>query len=253
MALTEDAVERIKQMIIDGKLKPGDRLPKEQELADALGLSRGSLREAVRALTVMRVLATRQGDGTYVTSLSPSLLISATNFIVDFHDGATLLDFMQVRRILEAEATALAARNVTPELIDELTSLVDEAESLASADPVDHGRMLANDQRFHALITEASGNSVLAAVSGSMSGATVRARTWRGLTEIDAAGRTVREHREILEALRLKDPERARLRAAVHVCTVEDWLRGNLAELSTVDESTLEAPVPTADAGESNE
>lgn len=250
MALTEDAVERIKQMIIEGKLKPGDRLPKEQELADELGLSRGSLREAVRALTVMRVLTTRQGDGTYVTSLSPAMLISATNFIVDFHDGAALLDFLQVRRVLEAEATALAARNVTPELIAELTGLVDEAEELASDYPVDHERMLANDQRFHALITEASGNTVLAAVAGSMSGATVRARTWRGLTEADAAGRTVREHREILEALRLEDPERARLRAAVHVCTVEDWLRANLAGLATDDESKVAASASAAAAGE---
>ena len=74
VSLTDDAIERIKQMIIDGELKPGDRLPKEQELADRLGLSRGSLREAVRALTVVRVLDTRQGDGTYVTSLSPSML-----------------------------------------------------------------------------------------------------------------------------------------------------------------------------------
>jgi GntR family transcriptional repressor for pyruvate dehydrogenase complex len=233
MALTDDAVERIKQMIIDGRLRPGDRLPKEQELAEELGLSRGSLREAVRALTIMRVLTTRQGDGTYVTSLSPSMLISATNFIVDFQDGATLLDFLHVRRLLEAEASALAARHLTPEALDELTELVDEAEVLASADAVDHERMLANDQAFHAMIIETGGNPVLAAVAASMSGATVRARTWRGLTEDEAAERTVREHREIVEALRMRDPERARLRAAAHVCTVEDWLRANLAELSS--------------------
>lgn len=230
MSLTDDAIESIKQMIIDGRLSPGDRLPKEQELAESLGLSRGSLREAVRALTVMRVLATRQGDGTYVTSLSPSILIGATNFIVDFHGGSNLLDFFHVRRVLEAEAAAIAARRLTDEQLAELSELVVEAEQLASASRVDHERMLTNDQRFHALITEAAGNPVLAAVAESMSGATVRARTWRGLTETDAPARTVREHRALVEALRQRDPARARLRAAVHVCSVEDWLRRNLKD-----------------------
>lgn len=232
MSLTDDAIDRIKQMIIDGHLKPGDRLPKEQELADSLGLSRGSLREAVRALTVTRVLTTRQGDGTYVTSLSPSELIGATSFIVDFHNGTSLLDFFHVRRVLEAEAAAHAARRLTDEQLEELQHLVDEAQRLASADSVDYELMLTNDQIFHGLITEAAGNPVLAAVAESMSGATVRARTWRGLTEDDAAAGTVREHREILEALRQRDPERARLRAAVHVCSVEDWLRRNLKKLA---------------------
>ena len=232
MALTDDAIDRIKQMIIDGRLKPGDRLPKEQELAETLGLSRGSLREAVRALTVMRVLTTRQGDGTYVTSLSPSMLINATSFIVDFHNDATLLHFFHVRRVLEAEAASKAALRLTPRELTELGGLVAAAEGLASAAEVDHDEMLSNDQRFHAIITEAGGNPVLAAIAESMSGATIRARTWRGLTEDDAAVRTVREHREILEALRMQDPERARLRAAVHVCGVEDWLRTNLADRS---------------------
>jgi GntR family transcriptional repressor for pyruvate dehydrogenase complex len=242
MSLTDDAIESIKQMIIDGRLNPGDRLPKEQELAESLGLSRGSLREAVRALTVMRVLTTRQGDGTYVTSLSPSMLIGATSFIVDFHGGSNLLDFFHVRRVLEAEAAAIAARRLTAEQLDELSALVAEAERLASASPVDHEQMLNNDQRFHAIITEAGGNPVLAAIAESMSGATVRARTWRGLTEDDAAARTVREHGELLEALRQHDPERARLRAAVHVCSVEDWLRRNLQEL----EAEADGPAPAS-------
>ncbi len=242
MSLTDDAIESIKQMIIDGRLNPGDRLPKEQELAESLGLSRGSLREAVRALTAMRVLVTRQGDGTYVTSLSPSILIGVTNFIVDFHGGASLLDFFHVRRILEAEAAARSSLRLTGEQLKELGDLVDEAEQLASASQVDHEQMIKNDQQFHALITRAGGNPVLAAIAESMSGATVRARTWRGITEDEAAARTVREHRELLEALQQRDPERARLRAAVHVCAVEDWLRRHLEEVpAETDDSSVAA------------
>jgi GntR family transcriptional repressor for pyruvate dehydrogenase complex len=64
MALADEAIDKIKKMIISGELRPGDRLPKEADLADRLGLSRNSLREAVKALSMIRVLDVRQGDGT---------------------------------------------------------------------------------------------------------------------------------------------------------------------------------------------
>ena len=228
MSLTDDAIERIKQMIIDGTLGPGDRLPREQDLALSLGLSRGSLREAVRALTVMRVLDTRQGDGTYVTTLSPAILIDVMSFIVDFHRDEMLLHFFHVRRVLEAEAAGAAAGLITDADLKELQQLLGEAEDIADEEVIDHERMLANDQRFHGLITRAGGNPVLAAVVESMSGETTRARIWRGLADENAVSRTLQEHRDIYYALRDHDGDRARLRAAVHVCGVEDWLRANL-------------------------
>jgi DNA-binding FadR family transcriptional regulator len=85
MAITDEAIERIKEMIVSGQLRPGDRLPKEADLANRLGLSRNSLREAVRALSLVRVLDVRQGDGTYVTSLRAELLLDAVSFLADFH------------------------------------------------------------------------------------------------------------------------------------------------------------------------
>ncbi|BEP14051.1 FadR/GntR family transcriptional regulator [Acidothermaceae bacterium B102] len=240
MSLTDDAVERIKAMIISGELRPGERLPREQELAASLGLSRGSLREAVRALSVLRVLETRQGDGTFVTSLSPAVLIDAMSFIVDFHRDETVLHFFHVRRVLEAEAAAAAARHVSSDQLARLAGLLKVAAELAARKPVDHHAMLANDQLFHGLITEAGGNPVLAAVVESMSGQTTRARIWRGLADEDASVRTVEEHRAIYEALLDGDSDRARLRAAVHVCGVEDWLRLHLAEVSDGVAGTLE-------------
>ena len=77
MALTDQAIAKIKDLIVTGEFAPGARLPKEQELAEQLGLSRNSLREAVRALTLVGVLEPRQGDGTYVTSLSPTSCLPA--------------------------------------------------------------------------------------------------------------------------------------------------------------------------------
>jgi len=67
------------------ELRPGEKLPREADLAAELGLSRNSLREAVKALTLINVLDVRQGDGTYATSLAPSLLLETLSFVVDFH------------------------------------------------------------------------------------------------------------------------------------------------------------------------
>src|SRR3954451_478597 len=111
-------------MIVAGDLQPGDRLPREADLAERLGLSRKSLREAVRALSLIRVLDVRQGDGTYVTSLAPQLLLDALSFIVDFHRDDTVLQFLEVRRILEPAATALAAQRMTDPDIEALRKVL---------------------------------------------------------------------------------------------------------------------------------
>ena len=109
MAVTDDAILRVKDMIVSGELMPGDRLPREADLAERLGLSRSSLREAVKALSLVRVLDVRQGDGTYVTSLEPEILLETIGFVADFHQDRTLLHVLEVRRMLESAATALAA------------------------------------------------------------------------------------------------------------------------------------------------
>ena len=228
MAVTDEAILRIKEMIVSGQLRPGDRLPPEKDLSEELGLSRNSLREAVKALELIRVLDVRRGDGTYVTSLSPELLLDTMSFVVDLHHDGTVMQFLEVRRLLEPEAAALAAGSIDDSALAELGELLAEGEQLARAAEVDHERMVRNDVAFHGLIGRACGNPVLATVVASMSGATTRARVWRGITQENAASRTVAEHRAIYTALSNRDPNRSRLYAAVHVAGVEDWLRAVL-------------------------
>ena len=109
MGVTDAAILRIRDMIVSGELTPGMRLPPEKEFAERLGLSRNSMREAVKALEVIRVLDVRQGDGTYVTSLEPRLLLEALSFVADLHGDESILEVFQVRRILEKEVFAMAA------------------------------------------------------------------------------------------------------------------------------------------------
>lgn len=223
MAVTDEAIEKIKGMIVSGALRPGDRLPKESELAAGLGLSRNSLREAVRALSLIRILDVRQGDGTYVTSLDPQLLLEALSFVVDFHRDDTVLELLAVRRILEPAATAMAAPRISEQQLDALTAQLD---SLGEAPSVED--LVAADLEFHRGIVRSSGNSVLCSLLDGLSGPTTRARLWRGLTQEDALGRTLREHRAILDALRDRDAEAARSWATVHIASVEQWLRSTL-------------------------
>lgn len=223
MAVTDEAIEKIKGMIVSGALRPGDRLPKESELATELGLSRNSLREAVRALSLIRILDVRQGDGTYVTSLDPQLLLEAMSFVVDFHRDDTVLEFLAVRRILEPAATAMAGLRIAE---DELDALESQLEALGAEPSVEE--LVTADLEFHRRIVAASGNSVLCSLLDGLSGPTTRARVWRGLTQEDAVSRTLHEHRQILAALRSRDTEAARSWSTVHIASVEQWLRSTL-------------------------
>src|SRR3954469_23320277 len=144
MALTDEAILRIKEMIVSGQLKPGDRLPREPDLADQLGLSRNSLREAVRALALVNILDVRQGDGTYVTSLDPDLLLDALTFVVDFHRDDSVLEFLRVRRILEPAAASMAALRMEDHDIEVLRKIVNS--SFPDSSPED---LLAMDIEFH--------------------------------------------------------------------------------------------------------
>jgi GntR family transcriptional repressor for pyruvate dehydrogenase complex len=221
VAVTDEAIEKIKGMIVTGALRPGDRLPKEADLASELGLSRNSLREAVKALSLINILDVRQGDGTYVTSLEPPLLLEALNFIVDFHQDNTVLEFLAVRRILEPAAAAMAATRVSEQEIESLRELID---GLGDAPDIDIDKLVANDLEFHRRISAASGNSVLCSLLDTLSAPTARARVWRGLTQEGAAVRTIAEHKAILDALAARDPEAARSWATVHIASVEQWL-----------------------------
>ena len=229
MPVTDQAIDKIKAMIVSGELLPGSRLPKEADLAERLGLSRSSLREAVKALSLIRVLDVRQGDGTYVTSLEPHLLLEALGFVVEFHQNDTVLDFLELRRILEPAATAMAARVMSDADIEDLRRIFDRLGDDPTLD-----ELIANDLEFHQRIAAGSGNAVLCSLIEGLSGPTTRARIWRGVTEEGAVERTRLQHGAILDAIATRRPDHAAAWAMVHVAGVEDWLRETLGSAESV-------------------
>ncbi|MGW0886182.1 FadR/GntR family transcriptional regulator [Streptomyces sp. NPDC002671] len=227
--VTDEAIDKIKAMIVSGELSPGSRLPKEADLAARLGLSRNSLREAVKALSLIRVLDVRQGDGTYVTSLEPNLLLDTLGFVVDFHRDDTVLEFLEVRRVLEPTAAAMAARVMSDEAVEELRAVLDRLSDDATLD-----ELIANDLEFHQLIAKGSGNSVLCSLIEGLSGPTTRARVWRGVTEEGAVERTRQQHQAILDAIAARRPDVAHAWTTAHIAGVEDWLREMLGSGSVL-------------------
>ncbi|MDI3420055.1 FadR/GntR family transcriptional regulator [Streptomyces luteolus] len=223
--VTQRAIEQIKAMIGEGLLEPGQRLPTERDLAAQLGISRSSMREAIRALTVLGVLEARHGSGIYVTRLEAGDLLETFGVVADLSRGPRLVELLEVRRVLESTATALAAARITD---DQLAVVEGHLAAMEATD--DPEEILAHDLAFHREIAAAAGNETMAAILEGLSSRTFRARVWRGYEQEDAFPRTRREHARIYGALASRDPEAARAAAAAHVGEVEQWLRGQVGE-----------------------
>ena len=221
---TETAIARIRDLIVAGELAPGSRLPPEHELAAQLGLSRNTAREAVRALVTARVLDVRRGDGTYVTSLSPGLLLEGIGSAVELMRDDGALEVLEVRRYLEPAATALAAGRIDQ---DDLRALAASIQRMREA--ADDEQFVAHDAEFHARVAEASGNGTLASLLAGLSSRTMRVRVLRAMSDAEALRRTIDQHEGIYAALAAGDPNLAQAMAVQHVITTEAWLRRLLA------------------------
>jgi GntR family transcriptional repressor for pyruvate dehydrogenase complex len=224
-SVTQEAIEKIRERIASGQWGPGARLPREADLAAQLGLSRSSLREAVRALSLVRVLEVRQGDGTYVSSLEPDLLLGeTTRFATDLLRGQTVVELFEVRRLLEPGAAALAAQRMGDEGGAELKRELDRM--FAAGDHVEE--LVEADAAFHDVIARAAGNAVLRSLLQSLSTKTVRARVWHGAADRQALDTTRAEHVRIYDAIVARDPDLARAATMLHIESTEQWLRRHL-------------------------
>lgn len=224
MSVTDDAIAMIRELITSGRLQPGDLIPPEQELAALLGISRSSLREAVKALSQAKVLHVRRGDGTYVSSLEPRLLLSGMAFAIELMQEQGLAEIFEVRRLLEPAATALAARRISDAQVDVLRGSL--AEMKKAQDPED---LVMRDMDFHAHIAEASGNASLCSILDAISTRSLRARVWRATT-VGLKSMTLSQHGTILDALGERDASLAHSAAVIHVTQSERWLRDYLRQ-----------------------
>ncbi|WP_314428177.1 FCD domain-containing protein [uncultured Microbacterium sp.] len=220
MSALDTALHGLRSLIADGALRPGDRLPSEGELCERLGVSRGSLREAIRMLAALGVLETRHGSGSYVGELRAADLIGSLSLTVGLLPMAGVLELTELRRVLEPHAAALAAARIDAATVDSLAQILDEIE--ASDDLEVHSQL---DHAFHMTISRIAGNDALTSLIDVLRS---RSRAYRIPDADDAAELKLHSdagHRAILRGLAAADPVAASAAASAHVAQTEYWVR----------------------------
>lgn len=209
--LYERVVDRLRAHVEQAGLKPGDRLPSERQLAEALGVSRNSVRQATVALEVQGLVEVRHGGGTYlrVASLQPESL----DRVVDRR--RRLPDILDAREALETKIAALAAGRRTPE---DLAAL-DEAVALMAGRLQDVRE--SDDEAFHRALTRAAHAPILAQMMAELADEFAISRR-EALRQPSRPARLLDEHRAIAAAVRDGDPAAAGAAMEAHLATVRD-------------------------------
>ncbi|MCB2117299.1 MAG: FCD domain-containing protein [Rhodobacteraceae bacterium] len=215
--LSQSVVRQIERLILQGILRPGERLPSERELADRFGVSRPSLREAVAELQEAGLLTTRAGAGIFVAEVLGSAFSPSLVRLLARHDEA-VLDYLSFRRDLEGLAAARAARlgsDTDLQVVDAIFAKMEAAHR--KRDPGDEARL---DAEFHMAIIEASHNVIMLHMLRSMFDLLQqgvfynRQMIFRQRLTRDAL---LDQHRAIRDALMARDPEAARRAVEDHL------------------------------------
>jgi len=206
----EIIIHQIKSQIKKGILKPGEKLPSERELADQLGVSRASVREAIQALAFSGYLEVIQGKGTYILEMATQY-DKIVNFFSEFSNYS--LDYlMEARIMLEGEFARLAALNASQEEIDVIERVFNEIASSK-----DLNTFFVKDLEFHLTIAKATHNPImngLMKIIGEM-----LYKETRKIIEIskDTRENTIETTRELVQAIKKRNAEQARELMSKHI------------------------------------
>lgn len=222
-ALSEDIVSRLLALLKERKLQPGERLPPERDLAERLQVSRPSLREALRALSIMHVVEIRQGSGTYISALEPKRLVEHLDFVFALADS-TYLSLFEARKVVEVGICALAAERITAEELTRLEGCLEKA----LLGLTDANLYLQADVELHEIITEAASSPILSRIMASISQLS-RASRQRTAVLPGIAQQVIADHRAIVDALKRHDPDAARSAMYQHLTHVEERFLADLA------------------------
>jgi GntR family transcriptional repressor for pyruvate dehydrogenase complex len=217
--VSEEIANQIKQLILDGKLKPGDRLPPERELIKQFGVSRPSLREALNSLVTMGFLEIRQAKRTFVKSIASKLVEDPLAQLIKA-DTQKLFDLIEVRKAIETWAAYQAAHKATQEDIKRLFGIFLEMER-AFAEKRSWEK---EDADFHLAISQATHNTIHAHI---MSGIYDLLResvgsVFRDQTKVK---KLLDQHLKIINAIKSHSPEKARERILEHLNYVESEVK----------------------------
>jgi GntR family transcriptional regulator, transcriptional repressor for pyruvate dehydrogenase complex len=211
----EDVARQIERLILK-KLRPGDKLPSERELAETLAVSRSSIRDAIRSLELAGMVEPRQGAGTIVRELTPNALVNPLANALKRREVlmGELLDF---RKILEPPLAARAATHASDDEISEMQDILDRQERQLRQNQ----GTINEDSEFHYAVAMASGNSVVLKVLDIIMDL-LRDTRERSLQVEGRPQKSLAGHRRILTAIKRHDAEAAKAAMRRHIEDVEE-------------------------------
>ena len=213
-SVTERAVQLLTELITSGKIPAGEFLPSEPALSKQLGISRGTIRMALKTLEMRGLVITHRGIGVEVANRTRQVAIDSLGMMLQHGDGS-ITDAFEVRSMLEGQSAMLAAERATDDDLTEIATALEQIEErgISIDDQIDR------DLEFHLRICEAARNPILVALATVLRGLLrdVIATTLTVRTKFDPDGPRAPEHAAILAAIRARDPQRAHDAMAEHM------------------------------------
>jgi len=220
----EEIVRQVKQLIAEGRLKTGDRLPPERELAEKFVVSRTSVREALRALESLGLIEIRPGEGTFVRQVSVDALVGPLALMMTSQREA-IGELFEARRVLEPAIAALAASRATPDEVQEMERILENQAREVAA-----GRTgLAEDAAFHTAVGAAAHNHAITRIVHAIMDLLTQSRE----ESLNTPGRPTRshqDHRRILQSIARRNSSAARQAMLDHLVAVEALVLGTASE-----------------------
>jgi GntR family transcriptional regulator, transcriptional repressor for pyruvate dehydrogenase complex len=216
----EDVIEQIESIILEGNLSPGDVLPTERELAQAFGISRGTLREAFRILEREGLIETRPGGGRFLNkNLNKA---EDKSRLIENIERATIIELLEAREIFETGIVELAALRATDQDIAEIEAAFEKWGEIDS----DSDDPVSPDQAFHLSIAKATHNVVLVNLIDLHMDLLQKTRN----KTVDIPGRKdeiYKEHLSIMQAIKEHDPEKAKNALLYHLRQVKQNIQAD--------------------------
>lgn len=215
-----EIVRQIRSLVSDGRLKSGDRLPPERELADSFQVSRTSVREALRALESTGLIEIRAGEGAFVREVSVEALVEPLALVI-LNQREAIAELYEARRVLEPPIAGLAARRAGPDELAEMVRILEEQAREVAA-----GRTgLLQDAAFHTAIGQAAHNRAITRIVTALMDLLTQTRE-ESLQTPGRAQRSHQDHRRVLAAIQARDDEGARQAMLDHLVAVEGLVVG---------------------------
>jgi DNA-binding FadR family transcriptional regulator len=201
--VAEEVADRVRALMLDGTFPPGEPIPSERHLAERFGVSRGSIRDALRTLETIGLLETRHGQGTFARELSVDRLVAPLASVMAYRSDLQG-ELMDVRRMFEPAVARVAALRATKEDLDDLQRILDtQRQKLKTGQSA-----IVEDTAFHAILARSTRNRVVMSIMATLNDLLVESRT-HSLEQKGRPARSMDGHEAVVAALRRQDAEGA--------------------------------------------